>query len=462
MAKVDGPHMIGGEEAGIGPRGRNARRSRSGLRSLSLLHIMISLIYFAILSWSGKQVLDSKGTLAIVGFVVLLGLGACGLGLWVVFKSAQVGFAGWSVFVIGFMLISVATTAFFAILTLPILIGSIIAINRRRAANQQDALLWVLAVAAERGIPLAPGVQAFSGQASGMFAIWSESLADLLSRGSRLADALDWLPRLVARRPALLVRVGEDSGRLALGIREAVEYGEKRKPILRAVVGRLAYLGWVVVFGTSVVAFITYFIMPKYEAIFNDFGLELPEATKLVLWASRLAVDYFWVPALAIVVVLGYGLIGAYQSGVPMFDRLFPRRHSNLILRALAVVVSAERPVVPALRLLALWYPTAWVRRKLALAADDAAQGADWAEALAENGLLTASDLGVLASAQRAGNLAWALRELAESGERRLAYRLQAWTQVLFVVAMIVLGTLTLVLVLAYFAPLVTMIERLS
>ncbi len=98
-----------------------------------------------------------------------------------------------------------------------------------------------------------------------------------------------------------------------------------------------------------------------------------------------------------------------------------------------------------------------WARPPL-----DATQGVEWTEALFENGLLTPSDVGVLASAQRAGNLAWALRELAETGERRWAYRLQAWSQLLFVLTMLVLGLLVFVLAVAFFLPLITLIERLA
>jgi type II secretory pathway component PulF len=155
-------------------------------------------------------------------------------------------------------------------------------------------------------------------------------------------------------------------------------------------------------------------------------------------------------------------LTGPGQLSIPVFDRLFARRHMITILRALAIVVSADRPIPPALFALSQWYPTAWVRKKLSQAALDTSLGHDWTTALRENGLITDSDVGVLTSAQRAGNLAWALRELAETGERRWGYRLQAWSQVLFVLAMLIFGVLILLLAVGFFLPLITIIERLA
>jgi protein transport protein HofC len=193
--------------------------------------------------------------------------------------------------------------------------------------------------------------------------------------------------------------------------------------------------------------------------------VELPEVTILVIRASHVVIEYSWVLTLLTLGLLIYfmaGLFGWGDMSIPLFDRLFVRRHTSLILRSLAVVVSAGRPIPPALYSLAQWYPTRWVRKKLGHASVDANQGVDWTEALYSSGLLFSSDLGVLTSASRAGNLAWALRELAETGERRWAYRLQAWTQFLFALAMVVLGGLVFLLAVAYFAPLTTLITRLA
>jgi protein transport protein HofC len=54
------------------------------------------------------------------------------------------------------------------------------------------------------------------------------------------------------------------------------------------------------------------------------------------------------------------------------------------------------------------------------------------------------------------------MRELAETGERRLAYRFQAVVQTLFPIVMVALGLLVAFLALAFFAPLVTLLGRLS
>ena len=61
----------------------------------------------------------------------------------------------------------------------------------------------------------------------------------------------------------------------------------------------------------------------------------------------------------------------------------------------------------------------------------------------------------MLAAAGRAGNLAWALREMSESNERRFAWRMQLAVHVLFSLLIIGFGIQTLVSVVAMFVPLV-------
>jgi protein transport protein HofC len=91
----------------------------------------------------------------------------------------------------------------------------------------------------------------------------------------------------------------------------------------------------------------------------------------------------------------------------------------------------------------------------------DLTQGKDWCVSLYEQGLLRPADAAVLESARRVGNLSWALRETAENGERRLAYRLQTWVQALFPLFVLLIGALVFVVAVGYFSPLVILIERL-
>ena len=92
----------------------------------------------------------------------------------------------------------------------------------------------------------------------------------------------------------------------------------------------------------------------------------------------------------------------------------------------------------------------------------DVRQGVDWIEALWRHGLIRAADGEVLTAAAKVGNLGWALSELAESAERRLATRFQAVVQTLFPLVVVMLGAVIFMMAIAYFLPLVQLIQRLT
>ena len=79
----------------------------------------------------------------------------------------------------------------------------------------------------------------------------------------------------------------------------------------------------------------------------------------------------------------------------------------------------------------------------------------------ASSGLLRKTDLALLQSAQRNGNLAWAAGEMADSNRRRFIYHVYALLQVIFPVIIVAYGLLMVAVSAAVFIPLVDLIRRL-
>ena len=107
-------------------------------------------------------------------------------------------------------------------------------------------------------------------------------------------------------------------------------------------------------------------------------------------------------------------------------------------------------------------YPKRDIRRRLRQTEADIRAGRDWCESLHGHGLIQAADLAVLQAAQRVGNLAWALQEMADSARRRLAYRVQAIVQTLFPLLVVLIGMVVMFVVVALFLPLIALIQHLA
>ncbi len=343
-------------------------------------------------------------------------------------------------------------------------IGAGVIIARGRA-SQQDSLLWMLSIAADHGMPLATTVAAFANQYSGRYRRRVLRLAALLEQGASLPDALANTPRVVSRDALLLIRMGHENGRLGQSLRTAASVRAGQAPIWANAAARVSYLLGLLLAIQLICGFVMYFIIPKFEAIFNDFGVSLPNVSIALIIASHFYVKYLlWLPLLTLFLFLyvPFSIAGWSNFDVPLFARFVKRRHSALILRALGLVVESGRPIEQGMHTLASHYPTRWGRRKLAAAARQVHEGIDWRKALLGQGLIREADAEVLSSASAVGNLPWAMSDLAESAERRQSVRFNVLIQTLFPIVILAFGALVLFMAVGFFGPLVELIGRLS
>lgn len=372
----------------------------------------------------------------------------------------SVAVIGWFWFILGILTFAFPIVGF---IPSALFLVVIFVLKQRRSALQSE-LLWILMIAAQKNMRLAPGVEALANQSRGRYRRSLFQLADLLNSGVALPDALDRVPRLLPDSAKAAVRVGWESGSLAQVLKEVTVSRTLRQPVWHAVAGRLAYLVVLLIVMQAIFGFVLYFIVPKFKKIFMDFGVKLPRMTLLVLQLSDWVVEYFHVvvpPFLNGIVYLM--ILRCWVAWRPRFvNQLLFRTDSAWILRALAWSVDAGRPLTEAFDTLSRSFPRWGVRHRISRALANISRGASWPQSLVDQGLIRPIEATVLASAERAGNLSWAMRELAENAERRLGYRLQLCSQILFPFVVLCLGGLVFLFVAGMFSPLVKLITELS
>jgi type II secretory pathway component PulF len=348
-----------------------------------------------------------------------------------------------------------------------VVIGTILA--RRQRARQQ-ALLWTLAVAAERGVPLVPAVDAFAAERWGLASQEARVLARLLSSGLSLPDALSMVGSavggLVPRDAIVPIHVGQELGALPEGLRQATAPTGTFQSVWDQLAGKLAYLCAVVVFAAVVVTFMVLKIAPAFQKIFQDFGADLPPLSKfgMFLWPATFG-PFLFLGCIFLVFIFFYAIlryIGVITFDLPLMSRITRKLHAARILESLAMAAQRNQPFPKTIATMARCYPKWSIRWRLHGVLVDITTGMDFAESLRMRGLVSAADVAVLHAAQRAGNLAWAMREIADGNRRRLAYRLQAWLQVLFPAAIVSFGVVVMMFYLSYFVPLLALIQKLS
>jgi type II secretory pathway component PulF len=375
--------------------------------------------------------------------------------------------------IVGWLLIAMLLVVAFLVLAWGfgiawcIAIFVVVEIVRKSWVTRQYALLWLLTVSAERSMPLAPAVAALARERGGRFGQRARRLVELLDGGVPLPNALERVGGLMPPRALSMVRVGYESGALAPALRQAAEASDLNEPIWLGLIGHLSYVLLVPTFGVMMLVFIMLKIMPQFQKIFQDFDTSLPPMTQMLISGANLYAHYWYLfpfPLLGLV-LLAYAMMrywGWTDWDLPGAARLVRRYDSAQVLDSLSLVARQQRPLSEGIASLAQSYPKRDIRRRLQRAEADIRGGRDWCESLRARGLIKAADLAILQAAQRVGNLAWALHEMAESARRRLAYRLQAIIQITFPLVVVFLGLMVMFIVVALFLPLIALIQHLA
>ena len=84
-----------------------------------------------------------------------------------------------------------------------------------------------------------------------------------------------------------MIKAGEAGGALEAILQRLADFKEKSQSLKRRIKSAMVYPLVVITVACAIVGFILYFIIPKFEAIFKDFGVDLPSMTKFLIKASH-------------------------------------------------------------------------------------------------------------------------------------------------------------------------------
>jgi type II secretory pathway component PulF len=332
---------------------------------------------------------------------------------------------------------------------------------------RQEELLHVMTMAAEADSPIGPAIWAYLSDRPrrGGFERKLEQLALALEAGEPLSDALRATPGLAPREMVLAAAVGEASGKLALCLRSA--------PRLRLATAwlealpRFLYPANLLLVMPVVLSFLIIFILPKFEKIYHDFRMQLPEPTRHVIAFRD---SFFGKPLgwalLLIGIASGITVLMVSPSArwyFPGIGRLSRMNVQSRLLSMLGILLETERPLPQALDLLAdSGYFRAPANQRLERVRQSVERGDPLAPALNRQGLLPTRMVPLVQTAERTRTLPNTLVMLGTHLAERAANVIRRFSMIIFPLVVIAFGVLIGYIALAWFLPLIKMITELN
>ena len=211
------------------------------------------------------------------------------------------------------------------------------------------------------GLPLDRAFELLVGLAdTGPMAALLQDLRDRVRGGKSLSQALIEHPKHFDRLFVNMVRAGEASGTLGPVLERISEFQERSAELRSSVQSALMYP--MVLVGVAVIAVFTmiFFVVPKFEATFRQFGKALPPATENLLALSHWMKDDGWmllIGAAAIFILIRgrlrspQGLLAWHRRKLklPVLGDLFSKIEVARLARTLGTLLGNGVSLLPAL-----------------------------------------------------------------------------------------------------------------
>jgi type IV pilus assembly protein PilC len=300
-------------------------------------------------------------------------------------------------------------------------------------------------------------------------------LAESVEGGTTFSEALAQHPKAFNKLYVNMVKAGELGGVLEVVLTRLAEFAEKSQRIRGKVTSAMVYPIVVLTIAVLIVAFLMLFIVPKFEAIFQDMlgGRPLPVITQIIMDLSRFIQGHFIVLIVA-GVVLGVGLrlalrlpgiataVDRYKLKLPLFGDLLTKTSVARFSRTLGTLVSSGVPILQALQITRDTAGNERVSEAIESIHDNVKEGESMVSPMEASQIFPPMVVSMVQVGEETGQLPDMLTKVADVFEEEVDTAVAGLTSLLEPVMIVVLALIVGTIVVALFLPLITIIQDLT
>ncbi len=187
-------------------------------------------------------------------------------------------------------------------------------------------------------------------------------VCDEIEGGSTLSEGMAKAPKAFNRLYVNMIKAGEAGGALEIILQRLADFQERSQSLKRKIKGAMIYPIVVISVAVGILTFIMIKIVPSFVSIFEDFEVDLPPMTVLLIAISNGAVNYWYlIPGIPIGFLLFIKLLRKFNAGrvgwdmfilkMPIFGPLVEKNILARTTRTLGTLVSSGVPILEALNI---------------------------------------------------------------------------------------------------------------
>lgn len=289
-----------------------------------------------------------------------------------------------------------------------------------------------------------------------------------LMEGHPLAYGMSLFPKAFDELITTSVEAGEQSGHLDEVLLRLAEYLEQRQDMSKQSWSALLYPLLLIITSIAVVSGLMVYIVPKVIQVFENNHAELPLITRALVslsdWVRHYGI-YFLFALMVLIVLFVLGLQShdfkfkwhKFLLKLPIIGSYIRVAQSARFTRTLGILTKSTVPIVQALSLSSKVVKNLVIKDSIEKTATQVREGSSLSQSLKNNGYFPPMTIRLIHSGEQSGILSEMLERAADTQERDVNHRLSAIIGIMQPVAILIVGVMILLIVLAMLLPIFQM-----
>ncbi|MCF7809950.1 type II secretion system F family protein [bacterium] len=339
--------------------------------------------------------------------------------------------------------------------------------GKRRKVTVRDVIDFTrqLVTLLKAGVPILSSLETLAGQAE------NPNLAEILlqvaediASGKDFSSALSKHPKVFDDIYINAVKAGELGGVLDTVLVRIADVLKRDVEIKHKVKGALRYP--IIVVSGMGIAFLVLvtMVVPKFAAIFNQVGLDLPLPTVILMALADIVLGYWWLMIIVIAgIIIGFRIVLSTKAGrfwwdgfilkLPIFGTLILKTAMTRFTRMFETLSRAGLPILQIFEIVAGTVGNAVLGQALKQAAEGIEYGRGIAISLGETGLFPPLVVKMISVGEESGAIDDMLVNISEYYDEEVTQAVEGLTGMIEPILTVGMGGMVLLLALAIFLP---------
>jgi type IV pilus assembly protein PilC len=331
------------------------------------------------------------------------------------------------------------------------------------------ALCWQLTTMVEGGIPITTAIETISSDIENLqLQEILHNILDKMRKGENFSGGIADYPKVFDQLSKAIILAGETSGNLPGALKRVAEHFDSRDRLIRKVKGAMAYPIFVLCFIFLIVTFIMTFIIPRFRAIFDQFGGELPAFTRGFMgFYDFLKYNIIYLAGATFLLVFALTFISKTPKGhyffskaalrVPLFGKIISQAFVATFCKTMATLLASGVSVLEVFDILATMTKNDVIKDAIVRSREYIVQGSNISLGLATAGFFPNMVVKMIQVGEESGSLPQVLERTSDYYERKVDASISTVLGLLEPVMIVVVGGIVLVVILALYLPIFSM-----